>query len=171
MEFNIQSEQELKGVAEEIYNALIMKMALEERTGKQYGAITIGLFGNLGSGKTTFTKYFAEKLGIKPSQIISPTFVLQKRFDISNVTEEAEKNKNPQNIKHPFKNFYHLDVYRIESSKEIETLWWRENVANPQNIILVEWADKIQDILPNDTLKMFFESTGENSRKIKVEIN
>jgi tRNA threonylcarbamoyladenosine biosynthesis protein TsaE len=172
MEFNIESEKELKNVAEEIQTSLFMKMALEHRTGKEYGAIVIGLFGDLGSGKTTFTKYFAKQFGIKKTEIISPTFVLQKRFDISKVDEPAKNKKTKtKKIKHPFKNFYHLDVYRIEDSKEIESIGWNEITADPQNIILVEWADKISDILPTETIKIYFKNTGENSRNIKIEIN
>lgn len=183
MEFNIESEKELQQIAEELQNSLFMKMALEARTGKEYGAIVIGLFGELGSGKTTFTKYFAKQFGIKPKEINSPTFILQKRFDISQVDEpaktdqEAEKNSQKKSDspkktpRHPFKNFYHLDVYRIEDQKEIESLGWREITADPQNIIIVEWADKIADLLPDDTIKMFFESVGEESRKIKLEIS
>jgi len=170
MEFNIESEKELDNVAEEIYKTLLLKMALEERTGKKYKATVIGLYGDLGSGKTTFTKYFAKKFGIKVKDVISPTFVLQKRFDISCV-EEGGKDVPKKEHTHPFKDFYHLDVYRIDSSKEILSLDWKENISEPHNIILIEWADKIQDILPDDTIKMFFESTGENSRRIKIKIN
>ena len=173
MEFNIESEKELKDVAEELQKALFMKMALESRTGKKYGAIVIGLFGDLGSGKTSFTKKFAKLFGINAKDIISPTFVLQKRFDISKIDEPA-KNKNKQKnklLQHPFKNFYHLDVYRIESPSEIQSIGWNEITADPQNIILVEWANKIDDLLPDETIKIFFKSTGENSRNIKIEIN
>ena len=177
MEFNIESEKELHNVAEEIYKSLLLKMALEDRTGKKYNATVIGLFGDLGSGKTTFTKYFAEEFGIKPEEIISPTFVLQKRFSLIKDEKEIKNKKlKKENISesakhHKFKNFYHLDVYRIDSSKEIVSLGWTETISDQGNIILVEWADKIKDVLPDDTIKMFFESTGETSRKIKVEIN
>jgi tRNA threonylcarbamoyladenosine biosynthesis protein TsaE len=171
MEFNIESEKELKDVAEELQNSLFMKMALEQRTGKEYGAIVIGLYGDLGSGKTTFTKRFAKQFGINAKDIISPTFVLQKRFDISEVDEPAKKTTKTKRIKHPFKNFYHLDVYRIEDPKEIESIGWREITADPQNIILVEWADKISNLLPEGTIKIYFKSTGEESRNIKIEIN
>jgi len=183
MEFNIQSEKELQQIADELQKALFMKMVLEARTGKEYGATTIGLFGDLGSGKTTFTKYFAKQFGIKSKDIISPTFILQKRFDISDVKEPAEKTSTDKNKskktkktqrekpQHPFKNFYHLDVYRIDDPKEIESIGWREIAADPQNIILVEWADKIPDLLPEDVIKIYFESTGETSRRIKIEIS
>jgi len=161
MEFNIESEKELEKITDELQKSLFMKAALESRTGKEYGAIVIGLFGDLGSGKTTFTKYFAEQFGLKAKDVISPTFVIQKRFDISEEDESI----------HPFKNLYHLDVYRIEDPREIESIGWREITADPQNIILVEWADKIKNLLPEDTIKMFFKSTGENSRNIKIEIS
>lgn len=169
MEFNIESEKELDNIAEELKKSLFMKMALEARTGKEYGATIIGLLGDLGSGKTTFTKHFAKQFGIKAKDVISPTFILQKRFDISKVSEEVQK--KDEKPEHPFKNFYHLDVYRIEDPKEIESIGWNEITADPQNIILVEWADKISELLPEETIKIYFKNTGENSRNIKIETN
>jgi len=173
MEFNIESEKELGNIAEEIYKNLLLKIALEDRTGKKYNATVIALFGDLGAGKTTFTKYFAEKLGINADKIISPTFVLQKRFSLEGGQEKDSDKKSLEedSKKHSFKNLFHLDVYRIDSSKEILSLGWDNMISNQENIVLVEWADKIKDILPDDTIKMFFESTDVNSRKIKVEIN
>ncbi len=165
MEFIIKSQDELKNVAQELFKSVLLKMALEERTGKKYNATVIGLCGDLGSGKTTFTKYFAKQFGILAKDIISPTFIIQKKFRIIK-KERIEKNKQPL----PFKNFYHLDVYRIENSNEILKLKWQETLDNSENIILVEWANKIEDILPVDTIKMYFESIDENTRKIKIEI-
>jgi len=163
MEFNIDTEKDLKFVAEEIHKTLQIKMALESRTSKKYTATVIGLFGDLGSGKTTFTKYFGKSFGILMRDIISPTFVIQKRFDIKQVS----KSDNDK----VFKNLYHLDVYRIDDSSEILSLGWDKMINDPKNIILVEWAEKIQDILPDDTIKIYLKSTGENSRNIKIDIN
>lgn len=107
----------------------------------------IGLEGNLGSGKTTFTQGFAKGLGIK-ERILSPTFVILKRFKIKN------------------KNFYHIDCYRIKNPKEILDLGFKEIVNNPKNIVAIEWADKIKRIMPKDTLWLKFKLIDEFSREI-----
>lgn len=113
-------------------------------------AVVIGLLGDLGSGKTTFSKGFAKGLEVK-EKILSPTFVILKRFKIAK-------------CKH--KNFYHLDCYRIEKEKEILDLGFKEIISNSQNIVCIEWADKIKNILPTDTLFLHFEMIDKNTRKI-----
>ncbi|MFH1644183.1 MAG: tRNA (adenosine(37)-N6)-threonylcarbamoyltransferase complex ATPase subunit type 1 TsaE [bacterium] len=114
--------------------------------------VVIGLVGDLGSGKTTFLKGFAKGLGVK-EKILSPTFVILKRFKI---------------VKCKHKNFYHLDCYRIEKEKEILELGFKEIISDPQNIVCIEWADKIKNMLPPDTLFLHFEFINENTRKIVV---
>ena len=106
-------------------------------------ALIIGLTGELGAGKTVFIQGFAEGLGIK-GKIKSPTFILMRRHG----------------------NFYHFDCYRIKKFKEILDLGWREMIDNPQNIILIEWAEKIKKILPKNYIKIKFEHIDKNKRKI-----
>ncbi len=103
----------------------------------------IGLEGELGGGKTTFIQGFAKGLGIK-KKILSPTFVIMKKFN----------------------NFYHIDCYRIQKSKELLDLGFKEIISNPKNIITVEWADKIKRIMPKHTFWIKFEFVDEKKRKI-----
>jgi len=117
-------------------------------------AVVIGLEGDLGGGKTTFLKGFARGLKIS-KKILSPTFVIMKRFVI--------KNRN-------FKNFYHIDCYRIEEIKEILNLGFKEIASDPQNIVAVEWADKIRKILPKDTIIFQFEFINKNKREIMLKL-
>jgi len=134
----------------------IVKEVLEkaENSGR-VGAFVVALYGELGAGKTTFTKHFARELGIT-KEITSPTFVIQKRFEIA-----EDKNKI-------FKNFYHLDVYRIDSAEEIESLGWKEIISDPKNIVLVEWADKIENKLPKNALKIKFVFVNDTTREVQV---
>ncbi|MDI6591701.1 MAG: tRNA (adenosine(37)-N6)-threonylcarbamoyltransferase complex ATPase subunit type 1 TsaE [Patescibacteria group bacterium] len=118
-------------------------------------ALVIGLKGVLGGGKTTFLKGFAKGLGIK-EKILSPTFVIVKRFQLNNFTIKQ------------FNNFYHIDCYRIKKPKEILDLGFKEIIKNPQNIVAIEWADHIEKILPKDTLIIKFEFLEKNIRKIKI---
>jgi len=116
------------------------------------GGETLALTGDLGSGKTTFIQGFAEGLGIK-DRIISPTFILMRKYSYSKL------------------NFYHIDFYRLENNLEnevknlgIDDTWGKEN-----NIVAIEWAEKIKDLLPKGTIQLSFENLGEENRKILIE--
>ena len=106
-------------------------------------AVVIGLSGELGSGKTTFTQEFAKALGVK-EKIHSPTFVIFRKHEIRKSKFETISKSKFQN----FKILYHFDVYRIKNSKEIIDLGWRKIISDPKNIILVEWPEKIKNIYP-----------------------
>ncbi len=120
----------------------------------QTHATVVGLSGELGSGKTTFTKAFAEALGLSPEDITSPTFVIQKKFDLSRSGQGA------------FKTLIHIDAYRLEKPEEIERLGWRELLADRSNLILVEWPEHIGTALPSDATRISFAHKGENTREI-----
>jgi tRNA threonylcarbamoyladenosine biosynthesis protein TsaE len=118
-------------------------------------SIILALKGDLGGGKTTFLQGFAKGLGIK-ERILSPTFIILKKFQIPNSK---------------FQYFYHFDCYRIKKSKEILRLGFKKIVSNPENIVAIEWADKIRKILPKNSLKINFKLLNKNTRKIKLKIN
>jgi tRNA threonylcarbamoyladenosine biosynthesis protein TsaE len=118
-------------------------------------ALVLGLKGDLGGGKTTFLQGFAKGLEIK-QKILSPTFLILKRFKLSNQRRWQ------------FKNFYHFDCYRIQKPKEILNLGFREIISDPKNIVAIEWADKIQKIMLRNTIWIKFEFIDENKRKIKI---
>ena len=122
----------------------ILKMSPQKR------AIVLSLQGNLGGGKTTFLQGLAKGFGIK-EKVLSPTFVIQKRFSLKGLK---------------FKNLYHIDCYRLNSPKDIVELGFKDNLANPLNIIAVEWPEKIKKVLPRETIKISFEFIDENRRKI-----
>lgn len=114
-------------------------------------ALIIALEGNLGSGKTTFIQGLASGLGIKES-VLSPTFLILKEFPIDN-----DKN---------WKNFYHIDAYRLKNPEELLELGFKDLVKNSRNVIAIEWAEKIKKILPKNILWVKFKNLGENRRKI-----
>jgi len=116
-------------------------------------ALVVGLEGDLGSGKTTFIQGFAKGLGIK-EKILSPTFVIMKKFEIRNSK---------------FENFYHIDCYRLQKPKELLELGFKKIIANPQNIVAIEWADKIRKILPNKTIWISFQFIDKKIRKIMLQ--
>ncbi len=120
------------------------------------GAVVVALSGDLGSGKTTFIQGFAKSLGIK-ERVTSPTFVILKRFKI-NDPPWAER----------FKNLVHIDAYRFENPKEMLDLGWKEMISRPENIILIEWAEKIKKILPKNCFWVKFGHKGPRKRSIDI---
>jgi len=140
------------GQTKKLARALAHKILKEKPKNK---ASIIGLEGDLGSGKTTFLQGFANGLGIK-EKVLSPTFVLIKRFKISS-QKEGQKG---------FKSFYHIDCYRIKKPKEILELGFEKIAADPRNIIAVEWSEKIKKILPLKTLTLRFLFLEQNKRII-----
>jgi len=100
------------------------------------GGLVLGLIGNLGAGKTIFTKGIANGLGIKKN-ITSPTFVLMKIYQV----------KRHQLIKF----LIHIDAYRIKSANDLIAIGADEYYNRPDTITIIEWADKIKTILPKKT--------------------
>ena len=115
----------------------------------------VALQGELGSGKTTFIQGLGEALGIK-EKILSPTFVIMKHFNILT-------------FKH-FNNLYHLDCYRLESAKDLAELGLVEILAGKNNLVVIEWAERIASILPVDTVWLVFKHKGGETREIELKI-
>lgn len=120
------------------------------RLPRQKKAVIIGLTGELGFGKTCFLQGFAKGLRIK-EKILSPTFVIFKRFDI--------RNKK-------FKSFYHFDCYRINDAKEMLSLGFEKIISDPDNIVAIEWPEKIAKILPKNIFKINFKFIDRHKREI-----
>lgn len=117
------------------------------------GAIVVGLYGNLGSGKTTFTQCVAEVLGVS-DHITSPTFVIMKTYNLQLTTNNR------------YKSLIHVDAYRLKGGEELRKLGFEKLLADPTNLILIEWADLVADILPPEHIKLNFEFVDEKARKI-----
>ena len=110
----------------------------------------VALYGNLGSGKTTFTKGVGKGLGVKnPERINSPTFVLIKEY----------KGKIP---------LYHLDLYRMGDLKEIENLAIEEYIYG-DGVTVIEWAEKIKPLLPEKLVSVRLKAKSGNKREVLVE--
>ncbi len=114
-----------------------------------FGVITLS--GDLGAGKTTFVQGFAQGLGIE-EKIISPTFVLIRQHLIPKLK----------------KVLYHIDLYRLEEIKDLNTIGLNEIISDENNIVLIEWAEKILSLLPNNIIKINIEKIDQNSRKITI---
>lgn len=122
------------------------KKLAEKLARKLHGIIA--LTGELGAGKTTFAQGFAKGLGIR-EKIISPTFVLVRQHPIPNTQ----------------KILYHIDLYRLENFKE---LGLKEIMEDPNNIVLIEWAEKAKDLLSKNTIYINFKALDKNKREITL---
>ena len=120
--------------------------------------MVLALYGDLGSGKTTFTRFLVEGLEID-KRVQSPTFVLMRKYTRVLVRDFPSK-INCVN---------HFDLYRLESSEDLLELSMQEIFEEPNSISIIEWAEIAEHLLPKDCIKMHFEFLGEEERKIKVE--
>jgi tRNA threonylcarbamoyladenosine biosynthesis protein TsaE len=125
-------------------------------------ATIVGLYGDLGSGKTAFTQGVAESLGIT-DRVTSPTFVIEKIYEIQKLSS-ASTQAYPQAFKH----LIHIDAYRIEHSDELVHLGWNDIVKDAGNLILVEWPERIADIMPPEHTRLKFTFIDETTREIEM---
>lgn len=136
-------------------------LATAIKSGKRSHALVIAFVGELGSGKTTFIQGLAKRLGIR-EKITSPTFVIFKKFKIP-----IRVNLNSRSHLCRFVYFYHIDCYRLKAD-DLLKLGLKDIIFAPQNIVVIEWAEKIKKILPKDTLWIKLKHAGEGLRKIQL---
>lgn len=116
-------------------------------------AVVIALKGDLGGGKTTFLQGFASGLGVK-EKVLSPTFIIFRKHEIKKRSF--------------FKSFFHFDCYRIRKPGEVLPLGFKNIISAPQNIVAIEWAERIEKILPRGIITLDFEFINKTARKIHV---
>lgn len=109
----------------------------------------IALIGDLGTGKTHFTKTFAKSLGIEEN-ITSPTFTYVKEYRMKEI------------------NLFHFDVYRLLDSEELYSIGY-EDYLDEDGIIVIEWANIIEDVLPEEYLRIELKYVSEEKRDMKIE--
>ena len=118
----------------------------------------VALYGDLGSGKTTFTSYLVCALGFI-DRVQSPTFIIVRSY--SKKASDPDKNNITK--------IYHTDLYRLSSVGEVLDLGWQEMLSEEGAIIIIEWPELVEELLPKKTIKIKFEYMEENVRKIDVQ--
>jgi tRNA threonylcarbamoyladenosine biosynthesis protein TsaE len=110
----------------------------------------LSLNGDLGAGKTHFTKGLAEGLEVK-DYITSPSFTILNEYE-GRLT------------------LYHFDVYRIEDISEMYEIGF-EDYINGEGVCVIEWGDLVEDMLPGDTVNIRINIVDNNTREIFIKEN
>jgi len=113
--------------------------------------MVIALVGDLGAGKTHWTKGFVAGIG-SALEVTSPTFGLVHEYDDGRLP------------------IFHFDFYRIESSEELIALGWDEYVERG-GVIVAEWGNRFPDLLPADTCWLHFEILLDGGRRVRHELD
>src|SRR3989338_6022 len=161
LEIITKSDKETKKLGEKLAKEIAISHKPYAARRKAYGlrrGFVVSLDGGLGAGETTFTQGFAKGLGIKETPK-SPTFVIMRIYKLN------KSNRSDKIVE--FENFIHIDAYRI-TSKDLKSLGWNELVSGQQNIILIEWGDRVKNILPKNALRIIFKHGHSGSRLIKI---
>lgn len=137
--------EDLSGVIEEVLAKLPPHKA---------SATVIALTGNLGAGKTTFVQALAKKLGITDT-VQSPTYVLMKSYPIAYAH---------------FTMFIHIDAYRLETPEEFKTLQPESFLGGMENLVCIEWPEKIAGMLSKPDITIRFSADGATEGERYIEI-
>lgn len=134
----------------------------------------LALSGNLGAGKTTFTQGLAKALGIK-DRVVSPTFVVMKSFlipepkgrKLHSIASFARGFGRPEKATRDKRFFWHIDCWRLDQS-DFEYLGLKEILENRENIVCLEWAERVKKLLSRNAVLLRFEHLGGNKRKVTI---
>ena len=110
-------------------------------------------YGSMGAGKTTFIKAICEELGVK-DVITSPTFAIVNEY--TTPSEEA---------------IYHFDFYRIKRLEEVYDMGYEDYFYAPDALCFIEWPELIDDLLPDDAVKVFVNETPDGGRTVSVRMS
>lgn len=141
----------MKKIQEYITNSAVetQKIAIDLAKSLKGGEVMC-FYGDLGYGKTTFIQGMARGLGVK-GRIISPTFIIMRTYRLEKL------------------NFYHIDLYRIESENEVIDLGITDMMNKSENILAIEWPEKMGKLLTKNRIDIKFEYLDEDKRKITIE--
>jgi tRNA threonylcarbamoyladenosine biosynthesis protein TsaE len=119
------------------------------------GGEIICLTGDLGAGKTTFTQGLLKGLGVK-GPYTSPTFAIVKEYKLKDINQKI-------------KSIFHIDAYRIKSKDLIE-LGFKDFAGKDNVITIIEWPEKVKQLIPTDAVWINFEWITDKKRKITLSL-
>ncbi len=136
-----------------ITNSPLETQKLSQSLLKSLNTNIITFKGDLGAGKTTLIQSLGQKLGI--GRMTSPTFTIIKEYLLT---------PSPHL---PFTNLYHVDLYRLTSTEAVLDLGLKELWSNPQDLLLIEWPELIENLLPQH-LQVNIKNLGQDKRQITI---
>lgn len=145
----------------DLNSTIILKSAEEtQKLGQTVAALVsrgdlprvLCLYGELGSGKTTFTQGFARGLGVT-TRLLSPTFIIVRRYTLAK----------------DFAFFYHADLYRLESDTELAALGIAEMLVDRQACVAIEWAERLGIYSPNTRLDIHFSAKEDGAHAVDIK--
>jgi tRNA threonylcarbamoyladenosine biosynthesis protein TsaE len=159
--YHTTSSEETKQIGEKFATALmaakpvVKKLRADARVRQKSTATVVILSGELGAGKTTFVQGFFKGVGIK-KRALSPTFVIMRRYNLS--------------PRKKFVNILHIDAYRLKSAEQLAPLAFEKILADPKNLLLIEWGEQIKSALPRSAQWLqFHHGKKENERTITIK--
>ena len=114
------------------------------------GGECIALYGDLGAGKTQFVRGLVRALGGNERWVSSPTFVLLNIYDSGRLR------------------VFHLDAYRVHGAEDFEAIGFSE-LLEQGGVVVVEWADRVESLLPKDRIEVRIEAVGPEVRRIDIQ--
>lgn len=141
---------------ENLMETIIENLKETQLLAKKFARLLVGgeiilLNGDLGAGKTTFTRYVLRALGVK-DEITSPTFTIMREYSSKKF------------------NIYHFDMYRLSSGNEAVDYGLEEYICSNSrsNIVFIEWSENIKDILNGKYIEINIKLIDENKRKFEI---
>jgi tRNA threonylcarbamoyladenosine biosynthesis protein TsaE len=139
------TEMELEDVAKR----LLLVCEKNAREGGVTGADVIALSGDLGAGKTAFTKALARVFHLTDT-VTSPTFVIMKSYALSGYPR--------------YDTLMHIDAYRIEDEVELTVLGFKKWIETPRTLVVIEWPERVPSLIPEQALSVHIEIGEDNER-------
>lgn len=134
----------------EIENLESYSAAAREFISKMRERRIFAFYGNMGAGKTTFIKAVCQEMGVQDA-INSPTFAIVNEYEDANSDT-----------------IYHFDFYRIKSIAEVYNMGYEEYLYS-NAYCFIEWPELIEELLPEETVKVTIEETPDGRRKVTME--
>jgi len=144
-------------MASEITTIDDLKKFAKEFARRLKGGDVIGLVGDLGAGKTTFTQFVAAELGVR-EEVKSPTFVLVREYSTG-----------PALASRGIRKMIHADAYRLENEDELWAIGFDDLADDLESVVLVEWADKVPSLHDYSTYRELKFDFGEGEQRIIEE--
>lgn len=138
-----QSPQETQNLGQEL--------AASIKRGESPGVLY--LHGDLGSGKTTFVQGFARGLGLTHARLLSPTFIIVRRYQLPDSGIF----------------FHHIDLYRTNDESQLTTLGLDEIFADPQNYVAVEWPERLETHTAKVHRDIWFRALPDGTHEVKYD--